>query len=379
MSAELRFSAAGDKLLVVRHYVQRNNAPLVTVHDVRREPNQGRLIYFPLSSPDLIDQDPRARRFGVSAAFGPGGNVVATTSFGTARLWDISRGHKGPWPRPVAMELPGSAEAAFTKNGKHLLTASLVGGEELRGKAQLEVRLWDAGTGKQVDGPGTAAVPDRVSPRPTMLALAFAPDESFFLTAAGGGQSDAKSVQLWDAKTLKPRGEPLPAAGSAYYIGPDGKTLLAVARRETALWDLAARKLVCTLPTPEVAKGGPNPQYHLVTRPWVAAHPNGTSVLYRKGDQVTLWDLSGEKPAEKLALKHPGRVYWLAISHDGKRAATACEGSDEVLVWSLETGKPVLRIPETGTVEAMEFSPDGRALATANAGDVHIWNLEPRK
>jgi WD40 repeat protein len=211
--------------------------------------------------------------------------------------------------------------------------------------------------------------------------LAFSPDGTSFLTAAGTTKSDAKSVQLWDTKTLKPAGEPLPAAGGAFYFGPDGKTLLAVSRGEIVCWNLTTRKPVCAMPTPEVPKGQdfPTSLYSFQSRPWFAVHPNGTSVLYRQGKQVKLWDLGGEKPAEKVTLTHPGPVYWVAISHDGKRAATACERPDEVTVWNLETGKPILKVPHAGSVEAMEFSPDGRWLATASPGDVHLWNLEPKK
>jgi WD40 repeat protein len=89
--------------------------------------------------------------------------------------------------------------------------------------------------------------------------------------------------------------------------------------------------------------------------------------------------MSGEKPVEMVALKHPGQVYWLAISHDGKLAATACSQPDGVYVWNLETGKAILKIPHNGKVEAMEFSPDGLLLATANAADVQLWDLVEKK
>lgn len=376
-SAELLFAPAGDKLLIVRHYGE-GTAPLVTVHDVKRDP--GRSAYFPLSSPDLISPaHTDARRFGISAGFGPGGNVVVTTGFRTARVWDISKGQNGFWPTPVALDLPGSSLSAFTQDGKQLLTASLVGGEKLKEQTQVEVRLWDVGARKWSGALAATTVPGRLGPRPTMRGLTFAPDGTTFLTAAGSMKSDAECVQFWDAKTLKPIGDPLPASGSAFHFAPDGKRLLAIARHEVALWDIPAHKPICALPTPEVAKNWPSPLYNLRSRPWVAVHPNGTSVLYRQGDEAKLWDLTGEKPTEKVTLKQSGPVYWVAISPDGKRAGTARERPDEVLVWSLETGKPLLKIPHSGKVEAMAFSPDGQLLATASAGDVHLWTLGAKK
>ncbi len=377
-SAELRFSEANDKLLVVRHFGE-GLMPLVTIHDAKPQGSSfhGRSIYFPLSSPDLFINNATSavRRRGVLASLSTDGKVLATSSFRIVRLWDISRGQKGLWPTPVTLDLPGSALATFTKDSKQLLTASIIGGMKLREKAEFEVKLWDVGSGKPIGEPGTATVPDlamRGAPRDTLQSLAFAPDGATFLTAAGSSNSDAQSVQFWDAKTLKPIAEPLPAAGFVHRFGRNGKTLLVVSTREIALWDIANRKPSCTLPTPEIAKNRP-----------FAIHPNGTSVLYAKEDEVQWWDLSGEKPVAKQTLKHteqiPGSIYWVAISHDGKRAATARENSDDVLVWSLETGKPVLKIPHKERVMAMEFSPDGRILATADAGDVRLWNLDIKK
>jgi WD40 repeat protein len=379
-SAELRFSAASDKLLVVRQYGE-GTAPLLTVHDARPDARiPGRSVFFPLSSPDLIGTA-GARRSGVSAEFGPSGNVLVTMSSRTVRLWDISKGQNGRWPAPVTLDLPGSALATFTKDGKQLLTASLIGSGKIGEKAQCEVKLWDVGSGKPTGEPSVATVPAPIRmPPTTMRALLLAHDGSFFLTVAGAAWLDAQSVQLWEAKTLKPIGEPLDVPGSLFSLGSDGKTLLAVSRHEIALWELATRKRVSALPSPpEVAKAWPSSLDGLRSRPWFAIHPNGTSVLCREDDQAKLWDLSGEKPMEKVTLKHPGQVSWIAISHDGKQAATACEQPNEALVWNLETGKPLLKIPLKGKVMAMEFSPDGRLLATADAGDVQLWNLDTKE
>jgi WD40 repeat protein len=78
-------------------------------------------------------------------------------------------------------------------------------------------------------------------------------------------------------------------------------------------------------------------------------------------------------------LEHPGLVYWVTISRDGKRAATAAAGPDEILIWDLETGKALLRLPHEGRVKALEFSPDGRLVATVSERDVQIWGIEVKK
>ncbi len=70
-------------------------------------------------------------------------------------------------------------------------------------------------------------------------------------------------------------------------------------------------------------------------------------------------------------------------SATSKQAATAAADPHELLVWDLETGKRLLKVPygpQDGFVRAMEFSPDGRLLATVTErGGVQLWNLALKK
>jgi WD40 repeat protein len=160
-SAKLRFSPAGDKLLVVRQYGD-GRTPLLTIHDTRPGPKQGQSTASPpLVYPDLVANNTHPDNvylYGVTAAWGPDGNVLVTSSFRLVRLWNIRSSGRGYPPRPVMLNLPDSTLAAFTGGGKHILTASVVGEWRIGAKLQFEVRLWDVGSGKPIGEPSTTAV-----------------------------------------------------------------------------------------------------------------------------------------------------------------------------------------------------------------------------
>ena len=72
-----------------------------------------------------------------------------------------------------------------------------------------------------------------------------------------------------------------------------------------------------------------------------------------------------------------GYVYCLAYSPDGKALASADEGG-RVLLWPAG-GKKLAEWEPAGQVHGLAFAPDGRHLATANAnGTVYLLRL-PRR
>jgi RNA polymerase sigma factor (sigma-70 family) len=81
-------------------------------------------------------------------------------------------------------------------------------------------------------------------------------------------------------------------------------------------------------------------------------------------------------------LRHGGRIYGSALSPDGKILVTA--GRASVILWSLETGKPLRRFPCDQGVSfvcpGLAFSPDGSRLAYVR-GDLFacVWDLQTGK
>lgn len=109
---------------------------------------------------------------------------------------------------------------------------------------------------------------------------------------------------------------------------------------------------------------------------------------YRFRKERNLGDLPSLRFALRQSLKafdrqilaingHVDQVYWVAVSPDGKRIATA-SGDGTARVWDSQTGVELKRfVGAQKDVRAVAFSPDGRWLATGG-GDtiVRLWDPE---
>jgi hypothetical protein len=73
--------------------------------------------------------------------------------------------------------------------------------------------------------------------------------------------------------------------------------------------------------------------------------------------------------------KWPIEVMGIAFNHNGMRLATA--GSRLVKVWDTVSGREVLSLPDTDTVNSIAFSPDGKRVATAGANKTaKLWDAD---
>jgi|GEM_PF-1928216 len=279
-------------------------------------------------------------------AFSPDGKTVAGVSGKNAlTVWDIRKGR-------VQFTINDChGQLAFSPDGKHLAC----GGE-------VEMRLYEAATGKEVRRferhPGFAR------------ALTFSPNGKTVASA------NEYTIDLWDVATGKRlhafAGHASPVVSLAF--SPDGSALASGDSEEGTLivWDLKDRK-------PRHTFSG-----HYANVLSLAYSPDGKVLASGDGyngtggfdAQIRLWSL----PKGGILRQFPGHlncVESLAFSPDGNRLASG--GHDaRAKVWDVTTGKRLLQIRgEDSWYKSAVFSPGGATLLVAGSpGELALWQVD---
>jgi WD40 repeat protein len=261
----------------------------------------------------LLSQTAGRGNFLPAPALSPDGKTLAAmttdnTGGSTVRYYEAATGKETasfPVNEPVS-------SLAFSPDGKLLA----IGGAR--------IRLWQAGTNKEVKGFDGVAWRIVFSPDGKALAAGRPP---IFTRRPGPGGQQPGSIVLYDVSTGKERFH-IAENGLLLAFSPDGRTLVSADGQNLHGWETATGKPFFTIVTPEGAGA-------------LAFSPDGRLVATGawKG-ALGLWDVATGK-AVAAPPGHAAPVRSLAFSPDGKVLAS---GSDDttVLLWDVAGKAPAL-------------------------------------
>jgi len=242
------------------------------------------------------------------------------------------------------------------------------------GSSDGTLKLWDMTT--------MQAIANLAGHRYRIRSVALSPDGKLVASASGeqaneGSPLEPGEVKLWNAGTGK---ELATFAGLTNVVrslafSPDGGVLALAAPYAAELWDVTTLAELAMLSGTRMEQR----QHEHVTS--VAFSPDGDILAVgSETERIELWDV----PSRKLTgeLNGIGRgVECVAFSHDGKYLTS---GGQDLLVsvWDVRARKRLAALPghKTFTVSAVAFAPDGKTVTSGGwDGAVRLWSTSARR
>jgi len=334
-----------------------------------------------------------------NVAFSPDGKRIVTMSDNTAQQWNAETGE--PIGEPLTSETE-AAGVAFSPNGEAILIT-------FANQAQ----LWDAQTSTRI-GPALTGRAGEGIRNPTFapdarhIVVAFSPDGRRIVTT-----SEDNTIQIWDAKTSTPIGEPLrghegPMNSAAF--SADGKRIVSASEDKTVrLWDAQTGKAIGEPFRLDDAVGAAvfSPNGKLVVTDAISildietgkscqVRPTGSAAFSPNGDRlvsatqflgVQLWETANCKPIGDPIRPHGEWAGDAVFSSNGRRILIAGRDNFFARLVDGETAIPVAQpFGEDKYFQSIAaFSPDGRQIVTASSSGtdseirqfVWIWTVFP--
>lgn len=107
--------------------------------------------------------------------------------------------------------------------------------------------------------------------------------------------------------------------------------------------------------------------------------PDGSQIARTSADlqSIELIDLASGEVLRSMQIEIPGYYSAPVFSPDGKTVAAAFD-TNRVVFWDVESGLDVLRLTtqHIHPISKLQFSPDGKQLASLGNGELFVWDLE---
>jgi serine/threonine protein kinase/class 3 adenylate cyclase len=278
-----------------------------------------------------------------SVAFSPDGRMVVTGSRDrSVRLWEMGTGRQ---VQIMKGHVDAISSVAFSPDGRVVVSSSL----------DKTIRMWDPGSGREL-----SALP---KDNAFVLAIAFSPDGHLLAYSTSEGR-----IKVWDWEAKQGLNALDGHTGPVYAIAfsPDGRWLASAGRDQTVrIWDVAAGRELRTL------RGHSEPVNT------VAFSPDGRLVASGGEDKsVNIWEAATGRPVRSLT-GHAAGVTSVVFGSDSRWLASASDDKT-VKIWDVANGNEVTTLAgHIYGITHLEVSRDGRWLASA-AGDntVRLWRRE---
>lgn len=294
---------------------------------------------------------------GGALTFSPDGRFLASHGAQGLRIWDLSTGLERALEKPSAAprRVP-ERRAAFAPDGKQVV---------LFGQGRF--LAWDLEKGGRIRdarGPDDDVVSMLLSPDGGTLAVSGG--SRITLRKTDGEGAAAFDLPEGEADTMAFSADGLRLAVSSTRRGRSGWVTVREAATGRELFGSpvappeGSRSLVLRTPQGALSPDG---------RKLAAARSQGTHVpgLPNGAATILIYDVDARQLGGELS-GHTSQVWGAAFSRDGARLATW--GSADLVVWDLESKKPLLT--RIGMMHAAVFAPDASSLALIASPDERV-------